>query len=205
MIDLYMFATPNCWKTSIMLEEVGLPYTHHWINIRVGEQDAPDFRAISPIGRVPVLIDPDGDGDEPVNIYGSAAILFYLAEKTGRLMPSGGRERAEAWEWLMFSFSDIYMAFNGRNRFKFLLPEVDEYAVANFQGEIERYLAFMNDRLADREYLLGDYSIADIAAFPFMGGPRRDDELLAKFPGVRRWVDAIEARPAAQRGLRTEP
>ena len=117
----------------------------------------------------------------------------------------GGAKRAEALEWTMFALSDIGMAFNGRNRFKFLLPEQDEYAINNFQGEIERYLALMEDRLADHQFLLGDYSIADIAAFPFLGGPRRDDELLAKFPGVKRWVDAIEARPATQRGLRTEP
>ncbi len=96
MIDCYMFATPNCWKVSIALEELELPYTHHWINVRVGEQDAPDFRAISPIGRVPLLVDSVGEDSEPVKIYGSAAILFYLAEKTGRLMPSSGRERAEA-------------------------------------------------------------------------------------------------------------
>jgi glutathione S-transferase len=205
MIDCYMFATPNCWKVSITLEELELPYTVHWINIREDAQNTVEFKAISPIGKVPVIVDGDGNG-EAAKVYGSPAILFYLAEKTGKLMPQGGgAKRAEALEWIMFAISDIGMAFNGRNRFKFLLPEQDEYAINNFQGEIERYLALMEDRLADHEFLLGDYSIADIAAFPFLGGPRRDDELLAKFPGVKRWVDAIEARPATQRGLRTEP
>lgn len=204
MIDLYMFATPNCWKVSIALEEMELPYTVHWTNIREGAQNTPEFRAISPIGKVPVIVDGGGDGGA-AKVYSSPAILFYLAEKTGKLMPALGAARAEALEWTMFALSDIGMAFNGRNRFKFLLPEQDEYAIANFQGEIERYLALMDDRLADRQYLLGDYSIADIAAFPFMGGPRRDDELLARFPNVRRWVDAIEARPAVKKGLRTEP
>ena len=204
-----MFATPNCWKASIALEEMELAYTVHWIDIREGAQNAPEFRAISPIGKVPVIVDGDVDGSSDggaARVYGSSAILFYLAEKTGKLMPQGrGAARAEALEWTMFALSDIAMAFNGRNRFKFLLPEQDQYAIDNFQGEIERYLARMNDRLADRQFLLGDYSIADIAAFPFMGGPRRDDGLLAKFPGVRRWVDAIEARPAVKKGLRTEP
>jgi glutathione S-transferase len=205
MIDCYMFATPNCWKVSITLEELELPYTVHWINIREDAQKTVEFKAVSPIGKVPVIVDGDGNG-EAAKVYGSPAILFYLAEKTGKLMPQGGgAKRAEALEWIMFAISDIGMAFNGRNRFKFLLPEQDEYAINNFQGEIERYLALMEDRLADHEFLLGDYSIADIAAFPFMGGPRRDDELLAKFPSVKRWVDAIEARPATQRGLRTEP
>jgi GST-like protein len=205
MIDCYMFATPNCWKVSITLEELELPYTVHWINIREDAQNTVEFKAISPIGKVPVIVDGDGNG-EAAKVYGSPAILFYLAEKTGKLMPQGGgAKRAEALEWTMFALSDIGMAFNGRNRFKFLLPEQDEYAINNFQGEIERYLALMEDRLADHQFLLGDYSIADIAAFPFLGGPRRDDELLAKFPGVKRWVDAIEARPATQRGLRTEP
>ena len=205
MIDCYMFATPNCWKVSITLEELELPYTVHWINIREDAQNTVEFKAISPIGKVPVIVDGDGNG-EAAKVYGSPAILFYLAEKTGKLMPQGGgAKRAEALEWTMFALSDIGMAFNGRNRFKFLLPEQDEYAINNFQGEIERYLALMEDRLADHQFLLGDYSIADIAAFPFLGGPRRDDELLAKFPSVKRWGDAIEARPATQRGLRTEP
>ncbi len=204
MIDLYMFATPNCWKASIALEEMELPYTVHWINIREGAQNTPEFRAISTISKVPAIVDGSGDGGA-ARVYGSPAILFYLAEKTGKLMPASGAVRAEALDWTMFALSDIGMAFNGRNRFKFLLPEQDEYAIDVFQGEIERYLAYMNDRLADRQFLLGDYSIADIAAFPFMGGPRRDDELLARFPAVRRWVDAIEARPAVKKGLRTEP
>ncbi len=197
MTDLYMFATPNCWKASIMLEEAGVPYTVKWINLRERQNVTPEFLAKCPIAKVPYL---DDDG---IGVYSSAAILLYVAEKTGKLMPKSGKPRAEALEWLMFALTDLTNSWVYRNRFKNMLPEKDAYAIELFEKDHARILAHAEKRLADRAFLCGEFSAADIAAFPQVGGPYRDKELLKAYPNLTRWADAIEARPAVKRGLRT--
>lgn len=199
MIDLYMFATPNCWKASIMLEEMGVPYNVRWVKIREGEQNTPEFRAICPIGKVPVLI------EDKTTVYGSPGILLYLADKSEKLMPKSGKARAETEEWLGFSLTDLGMAVNGRARLRNLQDAKYQSAIDVFETDIDRCYKRMDERLANSDYLAGAYSVADIAALPFVGGPRREPERLAKFANVRRWVESLEARPQVKKGLRTEP
>ena len=209
MIDLYMFATGNSWRTSIALEELGLPYTVKWINLREGEQFKPPFQAKSPLGRLPVIEDHDGPDGKPMIVYSSPAILMYVAEKTGRLLPTKGRARATALEWLMFAVTDLGLAFDFRFRYQTMLPRrgdaPDEYAIKDLQGLVDRYCARLDQRLAQSRYMADDYSIADIASIVFLGGPRADPALLSRYPNIRRWVDELTARPAVKRGFRLEP
>lgn len=202
MIDLYMFATPNCWKVSIMLEEMGLPYAVKWVKIREGEQNSPEYRAICPMGKVPVLVE---NGAAKTTVYGSPGILLYLADRADKLMPKSGKARAEVEEWLGFALTDLGMAINGRARFRNLQDAQYQSAIEVFEKDIDRCMKRMDERLGQSDYLAGAYSVADIAAIPFVGGPRREPERLAKFPNVRRWAEALEARPQVKKGLRTEP
>ncbi|MSO54137.1 MAG: glutathione S-transferase [Rhodospirillales bacterium] len=208
MIDLYMFSTGNSWRASIALEELGLPYTVKWINLREGEQFKPPFQSKSPLGRLPVIEDHDGPDGKPVIVYSSPAILMYVAEKTGRLLPTKGRARATALEWLMFAVSDLGLAFDFRFRYQTMLPRrgdaPDEYAINDLQGLVDRYCARLDQRLGQSRYMADDYSIADIASIVFIGGPRADPALLDRFPNIRRWVDELTARPAVKKGFRLE-
>lgn len=209
MIDLYMFATGNSWRASIALEELGLAYAVKWVNLREGEQFKPAFQAKSPLGRLPVIEDSDGPDGKPITVYSSPAILLYAAEKAGRLLPAQGRARASVLEWLMFVVTDLGLAFDFRFRYQVMLPRrgdaPDDYAIKDLQGLVERYCARVDQRLAESRYFADDYSIADIAAIPFLGGPRADPALLAGHPHLRRWVDEVAARPAVQRGFRLQP
>ena len=208
MIDLYMFSTGNSWRASIALEELGLPYTVKWINLREGEQFKPPFQSKSPLGRLPVIEDHDGPDGKPVIVYSSPAILMYVAEKTGRLLPTKGGARATALEWLMFAVSDLGLAFDFRFRYQTMLPRrgdaPDEYAIKDLQGLVDRYCARLDQRLGQSRYMADDYSIADIASIVFLGGPRADPALLGRFPNIRRWVDELTARPAVKKGFRLE-
>jgi len=198
MYDLYVFTTPNCWKTTIMAEELGEPYQCKPIVLAKHENQTPEFLKVSPMGKVPVIFDHDTGG----SVYGSAAILVYLADKYGRLLPGAGRERGEVLDWAMFGLTDLGVAFNTWNKFANRLPVKNAFAIDESMSELVRFFKTANERLGQSEYLGGSgYSIADISIFPFVGGPRKNAQLLAGNPHLARWVAMMEARPAVMRGV----
>jgi GST-like protein len=203
MIDLYFWATPNGKKVSIALEELALPYQVFPINIGRGEQFKPEFLAISPNNRIPAIVDhAPADGGPPLSVFESGAILLYLAEKTGQLMPRDLRGRTAALEWLMWQMGGVGPMFGQANHFAVYAPEKIPYAIDRYINEIHRLLRVLNTRLDGREFVAGSYSIADIATFPWVVSAR--DRLLKTgfdFPHVTRWLAAIEARPAVVRGM----
>ena len=201
MIDAYSWPTPNGHKIHIMLEETGLPYKVHGIDIGAGAQFDPAFLKISPNNKIPAIVDSDGPGGKPISIFESGAILIYLAEKTGKFMPKEARARYEVLEWLMFQMGSIGPMFGQANHFRAYAPEKIAYAIDRYTNEAKRLYGVMDRRLKDHDYVAGDYSIADIAIFPWMryGDRRGVDE--NEFPNVKRWFAAINARPAVQRGL----
>jgi len=203
MIDLYFWATPNGKKVSVALEELELAYRVHPINIGRGEQFAPAFLAISPNNRIPAIVDhaPAGGG-EPISVFESGAILIYLAEKTGKLLPTDVRSRTEVLEWLMWQMGGIGPMFGQANHFVAYAPERIPYAVTRYVNETKRLLKVLDTRLAGHEFVAGAYSIADIASYPWVVSAR--DRLIKDefdYPNVARWLDAIGARPAVVRGM----
>jgi len=202
-IDLYFWATPNGKKVSVMLEEVALPYQVHPINIGRGDQFKPEFLAISPNNRIPAIVDHEpADGGAPISVFESGAILIYLAEKTGQLLPRELRARTQVLEWLMWQMGGIGPMFGQANHFVAYAPEKLPYAIDRYLNETRRLLRVLNTQLADRAFVAGDYSIADIASFPWVVSAR--DRLIKDdfdFPNVARWLDAILARPAVARGM----
>jgi GST-like protein len=201
MIDLYYWPTPNGHKVTIFLEEVGLGYKIVPVNIRNGEQFAPAFLKISHNNRMPAIIDHEGPDGNPIAIFESGAILMYLAEKTGKLMPSAMRPRYEVIQWLMFQMAGVGPMFGQRGHFVRAAPEKIPYAIERYTNESRRLLNVIDKRLGESEYLAGDYSIADIATFPWVVGTRREPEQLESRPNFKRWLDAISNRPAVKRGL----
>ncbi|MEQ8229698.1 MAG: glutathione binding-like protein [Rhodospirillales bacterium] len=204
MIDLYTWATPNGRKASIMLEEVGLEYTTHEVNISKGEQHAPEFLKLSPNNRIPAIVDSDGPDGKPVSVFETGAILVYLAEKTGsELLPSAGRERIATFEWLMWQMGGVGPMFGQAHHFMFNPKEVVPYGQKRYHDETKRLYMVMNDRrLNETEYLAGDfYSIADIAVYPWVSRHERHEVDLNEFPNVKRWFDTISAREAVQKGM----
>ena len=201
MIDLYYWPTPNGHKISIFLEETGTPYRVVPVNIRKGEQFAAEFLKISPNNRMPAIVDTEGPGGKPISIFESGAILLYLAEKTGKLMPSEMRARYGVVQWLMFQMAGVGPMFGQRGHFMRAAPEKIPYAIDRYTNESRRLLNVMDKRLGEAEYLGGDYSIADIATFPWVIGTRREPEQLESRPNFKRWLDAIEARPAVKKGM----
>ena len=202
MIDLYTWTTPNGRKVSIMLEELALPYRVHPINIGKGEQFAPEYVAINPNSKIPSLVDPDGPGGSPAVMMESGAILIYLADKTARLLASSGQERYAALQWLMFQMGGVGPIFGQVHHFLRAAKEPVPYAIERYTKETQRLYGVLNARLHDREYLAGDYSIADIATYPWVARYEWHKTNLADFPNVKRWFDAISARPAVQRGMK---
>jgi GST-like protein len=201
MIDAYSWPTPNGHKIHIMLEETGLPYKVHGIDIGAGAQFDPAFLKISPNNKIPAIVDRDGPGGKPISIFESGAILIYLAEKTGTFMPKEARARYQVLEWLMFQMGSIGPMFGQANHFRAYAPEKIAYAVDRYTNEAKRLYGVMDRRLKDHDYVAGEYSIADIAIFPWMRyGDRRGVDV-KEFPNVMRWFEAINARPAVQRGL----
>ncbi len=201
MIDAYSWPTPNGHKIHIMLEETGLPYKVHGIDIGAGAQFDPAFLKISPNNKIPAIVDSDGPGGKPISIFESGAILIYLAEKTGKFMPKEARARYEVLEWLMFQMGSIGPMFGQANHFRAYAPEKIPYAIDRYTNEAKRLYGVMDRRLKDHDYIAGDYSIADMAIFPWMRyGDRRGVDV-SEFPNVVRWFDAINARPAVVRGL----
>jgi len=201
MIDLYTWSTPNGHKAQIMLEETGLDYRLHPVNLQDGEQFEPDYLAISPGGKIPAIIDHDGPGGEELPIFESGAILLYLAEKSGRLLTTDPRGRWQALEWLMFQMGGVGPMLGQAGYFRNRAPEAIPIVIERFTREAGHLYGVVDRRLADREFLAGDYSIADIACFPWLRVYERLGIDIGDFPAVSRWLGAIAARPAVQRGL----
>ena len=201
MIDLYTWPTPNGHKVHIMLEETGLPYNVIPIDISRGDQFEPDFLEISPNNKMPAIVDREGPDGKPIAVFESGAILIYLADKTGQLMAHEPRARYEVLQWLMFQMGGIGPMFGQANHFRSYAPEKIAYAIDRYTNEAGRLYGVMDRRLGEADYLAGDYSIADIATWPWMRNPDRRGQNIDDFPNVKRWFQAIEARPAVQRGI----
>ena len=200
MIELYYWTTPNGHKITMFLEEVGLPYTIVPVNIGTGDQFKPDFLKIAPNNRIPAIIDREPvDGGEPISIFESGAILLYLADKTGKLIPSDLRDRVEATEWLFWQMAGLGPMAGQNHHFSQYAPEKLPYAIDRYVNETGRLYAVLNKRLADREFVAGDYSIADIAAYPWIVPHERQGQKLEDFPNLKRWFETIQARPATIR------
>ncbi|MEL6223582.1 MAG: glutathione binding-like protein [Cyanobacteria bacterium J06627_8] len=200
-IDLYYWTTPNGWKVSIMLEEVGLPYITHPINILTGDQFQPDFLKISPNNKMPAIVDPDGPDGEPIALFESGAILMYLGEKMGQFYPTDLRDRYTVIQWLMFQMGGIGPMFGQAHHFRKYAKEKIPYAIDRYTNEAGRLYGVLDKQLAQVEYVAGDYSIADIAIFPWTISHETQGYNLDDFPNVKRWFDAINARPAVKKGL----
>ena len=202
MIDLYTAATPNGHKVSIALEELGLPYTLKVIDLTAGEQRTPAFLAINPNGRIPALIDREADD---FAVFESGACLIYLAEKTGRLMPTDAKGRSRVLQWLMFQMGGIGPMMGQANVFFRYFPEKIPAAIDRYQGECKRLFRVLDGHLQHHEYLAGDYSIADIANWAWVRTHRWSGVEIDDLPHLKRWRDAIRQRPAVQRGIEQPP
>ena len=202
MIDLYTAATPNGHKASIALEELGLPYTLKVLDLTAGDQKRPDFLAINPNGRIPAIVDHDASG---FAVFESGAVLIYLAEKTGRLMPTDVQGRSRVLQWLMFQMGGVGPMMGQANVFFRYFPEKIPAVIDRYQGETKRLFRVLDTHLKDREYLAGDYSIADIANWAWVRTHRWSGVDIDDLPHLKRWRDAIRARPAVQRGIEMPP
>ncbi len=201
-IEVWSWPTPNGHKVHIALEELGLPYTIVPVNIGAGEQFRPEFLAITPNHRIPAIVDTDGPGGETIRLFESGAILIYLAEKTGRLIPADPAQRYACLQWLMFQMGGVGPMFGQYNHFHNYAPEKLPYAINRYAQEVRRLYRVLEKRLAESEYLAGpEYSIADIATYPWTRFPERRGVDPAELPGVRRWLEAVGTRPAVQRGV----
>lgn len=202
MIDLYTWPTPNGRKIHIMLEETGLPYTVHPVNTRAGDQFKPEFLQINANNKIPAIIDQHGPGGMPFTLFESGAILIYLSEKTGQLLPAGFRARHITLQWLMFQMSGVGPMFGQASHFRAYAKDVHQYAIKRYTNEVLRLHKVMDLRLGEARYLAGDeYTIADIATFPWTLNAAKRGVDLADYPNVRRWHEEIAARPAVKRGM----
>lgn len=200
LIDLYFWPTPNGWKISIALEELALKYKTIPVEIGAGDQFSEDFLAISPNAKMPAIVDHDVDGD-PVSVFESGAILYYLANKTGKLMPQDEKGRKETLEWLHWQSANQGPMAGQLSHFVNYAPDGQDYARQRYLGEYERNLAVLERRLKDRDYILGEYSIADIIAFPWVLIAKPLSASLDDFPRVSDWRGRIKERPAVRRGV----
>lgn len=200
-IELYYWPTPNGWKITIMLEELGVPYDVHYVNIGRGEQFRPEFLKISPNNRMPAIIDPEGPGGEPISIFESGAILQYLGRKFGRFYPSEERGRVEVEQWLFWQVGGLGPMAGQAHHFRQYAPEKVPYAIERYTNECNRLYGVMNKRLADREFLAGDYSIADMACIGWIKPYENQGQDLNEFPNLKRWFETLMARLAVQRGM----
>jgi len=202
MIDLYTWGTSNGRKASIMLEECGLPYRVHPIDIGKGDQFKPEFVAINPNSKIPAIIDPDGPEGKPFTLFESGAILVYLAGKTGRFLPASVSGKYIALQWLMFQMGGIGPIFGQVHHFLRSAKEKVPYAIERYTTENRRLYGVLDKRLGEAPFLAVEYSIADIATFPWVLRHEWQQVGLAQYPNVKRWFDTIHARPAVQRGIR---
>jgi GST-like protein len=197
MIDLYTFTTPNGRKASIMLEEVELPYNVHKIDITKGDQFTPEFVAINPNSKIPAIV----DQDTGITVFESGAILIYLAEKTGKLLPTNSKERFQVLSWLMLQMGSVGPMFGQLNHFKKFAPEKIPYAIERYEKETLRLYSVLEEQLAEREFICGDYSIADIATYPWVAIHEWQGLTLDSHPNLKRWVETVQQRPAVERGM----
>jgi GSH-dependent disulfide-bond oxidoreductase len=201
-IELFYWPTPNGQKASIMLEEVGLPYMVRPVNILKGEQFDPAFLAVNPNNKVPAIIDPDGPDGTPIAVFESGAVLVYLAEKTGKLLPAKGAARYRALQWLFFQVGGVGPMFGQLGHFKGYAPEPIPYAMDRYRNETLRLYGVMDEQLARSEYLAGDYSVADVAVYPWVDVRWFHEIDLSAFPNVARWFEAVSRRDPVARGAR---
>ncbi len=201
MIDIYSWPTPNGHKIHIMLEETGLEYNVHQINIDKGEQFNGDFLKISPNNRIPAMVDQDGPENKSISIFESGAMLIYLAEKVDKFIPSNAQSRYLTFQWLMWQMGGVGPMFGQSNHFSHYAPEKITYAIDRYNNECLRLYNVMDKRLNEADYLAGDYSIADIATFPWARGFERRGVEISEFPNVERWLNKINERPAVKRGV----
>ncbi|MBL8552578.1 MAG: glutathione S-transferase N-terminal domain-containing protein [Hyphomonadaceae bacterium] len=207
-IELYFWPTPNGLKISIALEEMALPYALKPVNISAGDQFKPDFLKISPNNRMPAIIDPEGPGGAPISVFESGAILQYLGRKTGKFYPGDERQRVAVEEWLFWQMANLGPATGQRGHFSVYAPKFVEdpaqlaYAQKRFANEVDRLYGVLDRRLADNAFLAGEYSIADMASWPWVNGAVRlaGPESVAAFPHLRAWLERVGARPAVQKG-----
>jgi GST-like protein len=200
-IDLYYWPTPNGWKITIMLEECGQPYDIKLVNIGKGDQFKPEFLAISPNNRMPAIVDPDGPGGKPISVFESGAILQYLGRKLAKFYPADERGRIEVDQWLFWQMGGLGPMAGQCHHFRHYAPEKIAYAVDRYTNEVNRLYGVMNKRLADREFLAGDYSIADMACVGWAKLWDRQGQDIGQFPNLKRWLDTLLARPAVQAGF----
>jgi GST-like protein len=201
-IDLYYWPTPNGHKITIMLEECGLAYEIRPVNIAKGEQFEPAFLAISPNNRMPAIVDHDGPGGAPISVFESGAILQYLGRKTSKFYPADERTRVEVEQWLFWQMGGLGPMAGQAHHFRNYAPEKIAYGIERYTKECNRLYGVMNKRLADRQFLAGNYSIADMASFPWVRPHKNQGQNLDEFPHLKAWFERMEARPAVARGVR---
>jgi len=203
MIELYSWTTPNGHKIHIMLEETGLPYRVHKVNLGAKEQTRPEYLAINPNGKIPAIIDTDGPDGKPLAIFESAAILVHLAQKSGKFLPTEPRARYATLEWLMFQIANIGPMYGQAFHFRSVAPERVPYAIDRYTNEVGRLLGVMDKRLFEQPYLAGpEYTIADIASWTWVRNSHSFGFNMENYPNVQRWVSTIAERPAVRRGLK---
>jgi GSH-dependent disulfide-bond oxidoreductase len=201
-IDLYYWPTPNGKKVTIFLEEVGLPYNLMPVDITAAEQFDEEFLRISPNNKMPAIVDSEGPNGEPISVFESGAILLYLAEKTGRFMPSSPRQRYEALQWLMFQVSSVGPMLGQAHHFRGYAPEEIPYALDRYTNEAARLYGVMDTRLSEVEYFVDDdYSIVDMAIYPWVASHKKQGQKIEDFPNLRRWYEAMGKRPAVRRAM----
>jgi GSH-dependent disulfide-bond oxidoreductase len=204
-IELYYWPTPNGWKISIALEEMGLPYELHLVNIGKGDQFDPDFLEIAPNNRMPAIIDPEGPDGKPISVFESAAILMYLGRKTGKFYGSNERERVEIEQWLMWQMGGVGPMAGQAHHFLRYAPSMDPpndlpYAKDRYRNEVNRLYGVLNTRLADREFVAGEFSIADMAIWPWASLWKNQEQEIEQFPNMAAWLDRVGSRPGVQKG-----
>ncbi|QPC87247.1 glutathione S-transferase family protein [Mesorhizobium sp. NBSH29] len=200
-IELYYWPTPNGWKISIMLEELGAPYEVKYVNIGKGEQFEPDFLNIAPNNRMPAIMDPEGPGGEPISVFESGAILQYLGRKFGKFYPTDERARVEVEQWLFWQIGGLGPMAGQAHHFRQYAPEKIKYGIDRYTNECNRLYGVLNKRLADREFIAGEYSIADMASVGWIKPYKNQGQEIESFPHLKRWFDTLMARPAVQRGV----
>ncbi|MBP8148337.1 MAG: glutathione S-transferase N-terminal domain-containing protein [Limnohabitans sp.] len=202
MIDLYTWPTPNGHKIHIMLEECGLPYKVHAVNIGQGDQFKPAFLKISPNNKIPALVDPDGPDGQPIALFESGAILLYLAAKTGRFLPASDRAKYDVLQWLMFQMGGLGPMLGQAHHFRIYAPEKIDYAVNRYTNEAKRLYGVLDKQLKGQDWIAGgDYSVADMAIYPWLRSWQNQGIDWADFPRLKKWFDRIGERPAVQKAV----
>ncbi|MCL8000383.1 glutathione S-transferase N-terminal domain-containing protein [Brucella sp. 21LCYQ03] len=200
-IELYYWPTPNGFKVSIMLEELGVPYEVKYVNIGKGDQFQPDFLKIAPNNRMPAIVDPEGPDGEPISVFESGAILQYLGRKFGEFYPADERKRVAVDEWLMWQMGGLGPMSGQAGHFRIYAPEKVQYGIDRYTNEVNRLYGVLNRQLEGKDYIAGEYSIADMASIGWINAYKNFDQSLEDFPNLKRWHETMNARPAVQRGL----